>query len=134
MSTCLARIYEFASLQYTIRSNAPGTLTLTIHEDAGGVDQLVNGNWIEVYREGATPWSGVICRVERALDEDGDLHFHYGSEGLSERAKAQLQTLVGRGYEDDVGRLGQDMCMNCFRELIGLIASWRDEASSDFAL
>ena len=76
-STLLARIYEWASLQYTIRSNAPGTLALTIHEDAGGVDQLVNGNWIEVYRESATPWSGVICRVERALDEDGDPTRYY---------------------------------------------------------
>ena len=61
----------------------------------------------------------------------GHLHFHYGSEGLPERAKAQLQALVGRGYGDDVGRLGQDMCMSCFRELIGLIASWRDEASNE---
>ena len=57
----------------------------------------------------------------------GHLHVHYGSEGLSERAKAQLGDLVGRGYGDDVGRLGQDMCMRCLCALIELIAEWREK-------
>ena len=58
----------------------------------------------------------------------GHLHFHYGIEGLTERAKTQLHDLVGKGHGDDVGRLGQDMCMACFRELIELIAEWREKA------
>ena len=55
------------------------------------------------------------------------VHFHYGTEGLSERAKTQLCDLVGRGQGDNVGPLGQDMCMACFRELLDLIAKWRRE-------
>jgi len=61
------------------------------------------------------------------------VHFHYGTEGLSERAKTQLRDLVGQGHGDDVGPLGQDMCMACFRELLDLVAEWREgtNASSD---
>ena len=61
------------------------------------------------------------------------VHFHYGIEGLSEKAQNQLRDLVGRGQGDDVGPLGQDMCMACFRELLDLVAQWREgtNASSD---
>jgi len=58
------------------------------------------------------------------------IHFHYGAEGLSEKALAQLRDLVGnghggKGHGDDVGLLGQSICMACFRELIELITEWR---------
>ena len=70
---------------------------------------------------------GVICSKCRGplTVPYAHLHFHYGTEGLSEKAIAQLRELVGEGHGDDVGPLGQDMCMNCFRELIELIAEWR---------
>jgi len=53
------------------------------------------------------------------------IHFHYGAEGLSQKAVTQLQGLVGKGHGDDVGLLGQPMCMKCFRELIELLADWK---------
>ena len=53
------------------------------------------------------------------------VHFHYGTEGMSAQAQAQMHDLVGRGHGDDTGKLGQDMCMACFRELVGLVARWR---------
>jgi len=53
------------------------------------------------------------------------VHFHYGREGLTAKAQAQLHGLVGQGYGEDIGPLGNDMCMDCFRELIELIAEWR---------
>jgi len=54
------------------------------------------------------------------------IHFHYGTEGLSEKAINQLVGLVGEGHGDDVGPLGQNMCMGCFCELIELIAGWKE--------
>lgn len=66
------RIFEYAIADYTIRSNRPGTLELRVHKDAQGVAQLVNDNFIEVYRGGLSPWSGIICHVERAFDQNGD--------------------------------------------------------------
>lgn len=53
------------------------------------------------------------------------VHYHYGTEGLSEKGIKQLHDLVGKGHGDDVGLLGQSICMACFRELIELIAEWR---------
>ncbi len=53
------------------------------------------------------------------------IHFHYGSEGLSENAKGQLYDLVGKGHGDDVGFLGQDICMSCLRNLIELVTKWK---------
>ena len=53
------------------------------------------------------------------------VHFHYGAEGLSQKALDQLQVLVGKGHGDDVGALGQDMCMACFHGLIELVAGWK---------
>ena len=53
------------------------------------------------------------------------IHFHYGTEGLSEAAREQLRKYAGLGYGDDVGFLGRDMCMDCFRELLSLVAEWR---------
>jgi len=53
------------------------------------------------------------------------IHFHYGAEGLSQKGVTQLRALVGRGHGDDVGLLGQPLCMTCFRELIELITEWR---------
>jgi len=58
------------------------------------------------------------------------LHCHYGTEGLSEKAKTQLRDLVGLGNRDEVGPLGQDMCMACFRELLDLIAKWRGRTNA----
>ena len=70
---------------------------------------------------------GVKCsRCGRPLTVPfAHIHFHYGVEGLSDEARAQLRLLVGRGQGDDTGPLGRDMCMSCFRELIGIIAKWR---------
>ena len=58
------------------------------------------------------------------------IHFHYGTEGLSEAAVKQLQEHAGAGHGDAVGKLGQEMCMACFRELLSLIAAWRQNGNT----
>jgi len=72
------------------------------------------------------PSDAVVCnRCGKPLTVPfAHLHFHYGTEGLSDAAKAQIQELVGPGHGDAVGELGKEMCMGCFRELIQLISDW----------
>jgi hypothetical protein len=67
-----ARVFEWDSLQYGLESNHPGILTLKVPNDAEGVAELVNGNRIEVYRNGETVWAGIIARPDRSFDETGD--------------------------------------------------------------
>ena len=76
-SNLQARLLEFADLTYTLRSNKPGALKMTIHQDATGTEQLTNGKWVEVYRDGQTVWSGIINRIERVFDENGDPTRYY---------------------------------------------------------
>lgn len=69
----MARIFEYAKIdECSIRSNTFGILKFLIHQDATGRDQLIKRYWIEVYRNGNTVWSGVICHVRKSFDENGD--------------------------------------------------------------
>ena len=79
---------------------------------------------------------GVVCsKCGGALTIPfAHVHFHYGTEGLSEKAKTQLQGLVGVGYGDEVGPLGEDMCWRCFHELLEVISSWRNDHYHDLTL
>lgn len=72
--------------------------------------------------------NAVLCsKCQRPLTlPHAHIHFHYGPEGLSDAARDQLAKLAGCGFGDDVGALGRDVCMACFREILSLIAAWRD--------
>jgi len=69
--TLQARIQQWQSLSYTIRSNKPGTLELKLHKNAVGADALINGRLIEVRRAGSDVWAGIICHIERMRGEEG---------------------------------------------------------------
>ncbi len=67
-----ARIFEYRIDECSTRSNTFGILKFRIHQDATGRDQLIKRYWIEVYRNGNTVWSGVICHMRKSFDEAGD--------------------------------------------------------------
>jgi len=66
-----ARVREWQSLTYTVRSNKPGTLELKLHKDAQGFDYLMDGNQVEVWRNGEAVWAGIIVSEEFGYDEAG---------------------------------------------------------------
>lgn len=68
-----ARIFEYLKVnECSVRSNTFGILRFLIHRDATGRDQLIKRYWIEVYRNGSTVWSGIICHIRKTFNEAGD--------------------------------------------------------------